>query len=40
VVVPDDGSTPDPSIAVRRVTEAEADHVIELFTLAFYDDPT
>jgi GNAT superfamily N-acetyltransferase len=25
---------------VRRVTEAQADHVVELFALAFYDDPT
>lgn len=25
---------------VRRVTEAEAEQVTELFTLAFYDDPT
>jgi hypothetical protein len=25
---------------VRRVTEREADRVTELFTLAFYDDPT
>ncbi len=38
--MPDDGSAPDSSTAIRRVTEAEADRVIELFTLAFYDDPT
>lgn len=38
--MPDDGSRVEPSLAVRRVTEAEADRVIELFTLAFYDDPT
>jgi GNAT superfamily N-acetyltransferase len=25
---------------LRRVTEAEADQVTEIFTLAFYDDPT
>jgi GNAT superfamily N-acetyltransferase len=38
--VPDDGLTPDPSVMVRQVTEAEAGRVIELFTLAFYEDPT
>lgn len=30
----------DASLGVRRVTEAEADQVVELFTRAFYDDPT
>ena len=25
---------------IRQVTEVEADQVTELFTLAFYDDPT
>ena len=25
---------------IRRVTDADADSVTELFTLAFYDDPT
>ena len=37
---PSDGPVLDPSIAVKRVTETEAAGVIELFTLAFYDDPT
>ncbi len=31
------GNTPP---VVRRVTDTEADRVTELFTLAFYDDPT
>ena len=27
-------------VAVRRATEADADEVTELFTLAFHEDPT
>jgi GNAT superfamily N-acetyltransferase len=33
-------SSGDAAPAVRRVTAARADEVTELFTLAFYDDPT
>jgi GNAT superfamily N-acetyltransferase len=35
-------SEPPRSVAqgVRQVSEADADRVVELFTLAFYDDPT
>jgi GNAT superfamily N-acetyltransferase len=40
VTSPNDGPGLDPSIGVKPVTEAEADRAIELFTLAFYDDPT
>jgi hypothetical protein len=40
MTAPNDGPALDPSIGIERVTEAEADRVIELFTLAFYDDPT
>jgi len=40
VTPPINGRALDPSIGVERVTEAEAGGVIELFTLAFYDDPT
>ena len=35
-----DSSSEDPPPSVRRVSEAEADRVTELFTLAFYNDPT
>lgn len=28
------------ALAIRRVTEADAETVVELFALAFYDDPT
>jgi hypothetical protein len=34
-----EGSSPSVSPGARQVTEAEADRVTELFTLAFYDDP-
>ena len=37
---PVSGSTDDQPLAIRRVSEAHAARVIELFTLAFYDDPT
>lgn len=40
MISPNDGPGLDPSIGVKPVTEAEADRAIELFTLAFYDDPT
>jgi GNAT superfamily N-acetyltransferase len=30
----------DDAAGVKRVTEADAEHATELFTLAFYDDPT
>lgn len=40
VSAPGDGRALDRSFAVERVTEAEAGRVIELFTLAFYGDPT
>lgn len=32
-------SRPDQPLGVRRVTEADADRITELFALAFYDDP-
>ncbi len=34
------GSSRSVPPGVRRVTESEADRVVELFTLAFYEDPT
>jgi GNAT superfamily N-acetyltransferase len=37
---PKDGAPQTPTPSIRHVTEAEADRVTELFTLAFYDDPT
>src|SRR5690349_13367770 len=36
----DDKFSRNPPPSARRVTEAEADRVTELFALAFYDDPT
>lgn len=33
------GSLPDAPIGVRQVTDADADRVTELFTLAFFNDP-
>jgi GNAT superfamily N-acetyltransferase len=35
-----DESSGNPAPGVRQVTEADADGVIELFALAFYEDPT
>jgi GNAT superfamily N-acetyltransferase len=34
------GSSPGAPPRLRQVTDADADRVTELFTLAFYDDPT
>jgi hypothetical protein len=34
------GSSRSVPPGARQLTEAEADHVTELFSLAFYDDPT
>lgn len=35
-----DGPSHNPAPNIRRVTEAEADRVADLFALAFYEDPT
>ncbi len=38
--MPDEPDRPDGMAQITRVSELEADHVTNLFTLAFHDDPT